>query len=222
MSQVELFERERATNYNQFVEAWIPNYQYFLDRLPNLLREATSKNLLVVGCGTGNEINRFTQASEHWDITGIDPSPDMLNQAHEKLHAYQNVTLVEGLVSDLDPAQKYGAATLLLVLHFLDDQGNKLSLLKDIAERLEPGALLVMLDITGDKKQIKQNLAILRLLLPNDLDDDQVTNRLNRIENELYPVSETRLADLCLEAGFESPLRFFQSAIYMGWLTRKN
>ena len=221
MNKVEIFENERATGYNQFVDTWIPNYHYFLDCLPKLLSETNHRNLLVVGCGTGNEIERFVQAPEQWQITGIDPSPEMIKQASEKLQTYHNVTLIKGVVSELDIEKKYSVATLLLVLHFLDDHGNKLNLLKDIAERLVPGAPFVLLDITGNKDQIKQNLKILRLLLPGSIDEKQVSNRLNRIENELFPVSEERLAQLCTEAGFEPPLRFFQSSIYMGWLTKK-
>ena len=221
MNKVEIFENERATGYNQFVETWIPNYHYFLDRLPRLLSEASPKDLLVIGCGTGNEIERFIQTTEHWKITGIDPSPEMIKQAHEKLRDCTNVELLEGLLTDLDIEKKYGAATLLLVLHFLDDDGNKLNLIKGIAERLVSGAPFVMLDITGDDSQIKQNLKILRLLLPDGLDDEQMNNRLNRIEKELHHISERRLSELCIESGFEPPLRFFQSAIYMGWLTKK-
>jgi tRNA (cmo5U34)-methyltransferase len=221
MNNVETFENERAAGYNQFVETWIPNYHYFLNRLPKLLSETNQKDLLVVGCGTGNEIERFVQTSEHWKITGIDPSPEMIKQASEKLQNYNNVALIEGLLADFDTEKKFGAATLLLVLHFLDDNGNKLNLLKDIAERLVSGAIFVMLDITGDKNQIRQNLKVLRYLLPDGLDEEQIDNRLNRIENELFSVSEQRLSELCTEAGFEPPLRFFQSSIYMGWLTRK-
>jgi len=221
MEKIEIFENERAAGYNQFVETWIPNYHYFLDRLPKLLRETNHRELLVVGCGTGNEIERFIRTPEHWEITGIDPSPQMIKQAREKLKNYGNIKLVEGLLTDLDVGKKYGAATLLLVLHFLDDDGSKLNLLKGIADRLVSGATLVMLDITGNKKQIKQNLKILRLLLPEGLDEEQIGNRLNRIENELHHVSENRLSELCTAAGFEQPLRFFQSSIYMGWLTKK-
>ena len=221
MNKVEIFENERATGYDQFVETWIPNYHYFLDRLPKLLRETYKKDLLVVGCGTGNEIERFVKASEQWTITGIDPSPDMIKQAKDKLQTYDNITLIESLVSKLDTEKKYSVATLLLVLHFLDDNGNKLNLLKDIADRLVSGATFVMLDITGDKNQIRQNLKVLKLLLPEGLDEEQINNRLNRIENELFAVSEQRLSELLQEAGFEAPIRFFQSSIYMGWLTKK-
>lgn len=221
MNQVELFENERAAGYNQFVETWIPNYHYFLDCLPKILRGIYKKDLLVVGCGTGNEIEKFIKTPERWTITGIDPSPEMIKQAKDKLQTCDNVRLIEGVVADLDIKKKYNVATLLLVLHFLEDNGSKLNLLKDIAERLVSGATFIMLDITGDKKQIQQNLIIIEQLLPEGLDEEQVNNRLKRIEHELFAVSEERLSALLEEAGFETPVRFFQSSIYMGWLTKK-
>ncbi|MEZ0451668.1 class I SAM-dependent methyltransferase [Sphingobacterium thalpophilum] len=221
MSKVELFENERALGYDQFVETWIPNYHIFLDQLPKLLRTAVSQQLLIVGCGTGNEIRRFVGVEPSWKITGVDPSPDMIRQATQKFHTYHHVTFFEGLVSDLESSNRYGAATLLLVLHFLEDNGDKLTLLRDIAARLLPQAPLVLLDITGDGDQIDANLKILRLLLPDGLEEAQIQHRMHRITHELKYVSEGRLSELCEEAGLEQPVRFFQSSIYVGWMTRK-
>ncbi|NBC67077.1 MAG: methyltransferase domain-containing protein [Bacteroidetes bacterium] len=221
MKKVEIFENERATRYNQFVENWIPNYHYFLDQLPKLLREADPKSLLVVGCGTGNEIDRFVEAPENWSITGVDPSPEMIQQAREKLNHLDDVTLIEGLITDLDQQQTFGAATLLLVLHFLADNGEKSEILKAIADRLRPGAPFVLLDITGNRNQIRDNLDVLKSLLPDDLDDETISYRLHRIEHELHHISEERLTEIVVEAGFEPPLRFFQSSIYVGWLMHK-
>lgn len=221
MSKVEIFEKERASNYNQFVEDWIPNYSYFMEKLPKLLSETDNKDLLVVGCGTGNEIVQFAKADQDWKITGVDPSPEMINQAKERLAKHENIELIKGLVSDLSQDRKYGAVTLLLILHFLEDNGEKLNLLRQIAQRLKTEAPLVMLGITGDQKQMKTNLKVLKQLLPNNLDKDLLQNRLQRIENDLHYVPEERLMELCQEAGFERPIRFFQTSIYMGWITWK-
>lgn len=221
MSKVEIFEKERASNYNQFVEDWIPNYSYFMEKLPKLLSDTDNKDLLVVGCGTGNEIVQFAKADQDWKITGVDPSPEMINQAKERLAKHENIELIEGLVSDLSQDRKYGAVTLLLILHFLEDNGEKLNLLRQIAQRLKTEAPLVMLGITGDQKQMKTNLKVLKQLLPNNLDKDLLQNRLQRIENDLHYVPEERLMELCQEAGFERPIRFFQTSIYMGWITWK-
>ncbi|WP_299156247.1 class I SAM-dependent methyltransferase [uncultured Tenacibaculum sp.] len=221
MEKVEVFENKRATGYNEFVGAWIPNYSYFLSKLPDLLSETKNKDLLVAGCGTGNEIVCFVKNSKQWSITGVDPSPEMIIQAKEKLKNYNNVNLIKGVVSDVEKTHKFGAATLLLVLHFMKDDGTKLSLLKSIAERLESNAPFVLLDITGTKKQLKDNLQVLKQLLPNNLTEEDINNRFYRIENELNAVSEERLSELLIEAGFEAPVRFFQTSIYMGWITKK-
>lgn len=221
MSKVEIFEKERASNYNQFVEDWIPNYSYFIEKLPKLLSETSNKDLLVVGCGTGNEIAQFAKVDQDWKITGVDPSPEMISQARERLTEYKNIELTGGLVSDLNPDKKFGAATLLLVLHFIEDNGEKLDILRQIAQRLEAGAPFIMLDITGNPEQMKINLQVLKQLLPDNLDGAQLESRLQRIEKDLHYVSEERLSVLFQEAGFERPVRFFQTSIYMGWITRK-
>lgn len=221
MNKIELFENERATDYNQFVQTWIPNYHHFLDHLPQLLRQTKIKELLAVGCGTGNEIERFVNTAEQWNITGIDPSYSMVQQAKEKFRKYNNINIIHGLVSDLPITKKYHVATLLLVLHFFEDNGDKLNLLKDIADRLSPKAPFVLLDISGNPQQISQNLHILELLLPDTVNPEQISQRLARIQNELYAISEERFSELLQEAGFEKPLRFFQSSIYMGWISKK-
>jgi tRNA (cmo5U34)-methyltransferase len=221
MDKVEIFENQRASNYNQFVETWIPNYDYFIHQLPKLFSPMLNHNLLVAGCGTGNEIEKFVQSSKEWNITGVDPSPQMLNQAKERFEKFKNVTLVEGVVSDLDSDKNFDATTLLLVLHFLKDNGEKLNLLKNISERMNLGASFVLLDITGTKKQIKKNIQILKSFLPSNLDENIVISRIERIENKLYYISERRLTELLLEVGFDEPLRFFQSSIYSGYITKK-
>jgi len=134
-----IFENGRASNYDQFVTAWIPNYHYFIDLLPTLLEDQLGDEMLVVGCGTGNEISSIIRKDPKWKITGVDPSPEMVSQAREKLSDYPNVTLVDGRVSDLPGNESFGSASLLLVLHFLPDDGAKLALLKDISSRMKSG-----------------------------------------------------------------------------------
>lgn len=221
MSDIATFENERATNYDSFVQTWIPNYQFFIELIPRLFKEVINENLLVVGCGTGNEIAAFKHSNPNWSITGVDPSPQMLSQARDKLKAYPGITLLDGVVSDLPDQRMYGAATLLLVLHFIKDDGSKLNLLLEIAKRLKAGSPLVILDITGDKQQIKNNLELLRYTIPEGLDTEQIELRMKRIQEDLEHVSEQRVIELLEQAGFEKPIRFFQSTIYLGWITTR-
>ena len=218
---VEIFEGDRASNYEMFVDAWIPNYSEFIDSVPKLLSGVRERNLLVAGCGTGNEILALGDQLSQWKVTGVDPSPEMLSQAREKLEDMDNVTLLGGQVRDLHMTEQFGAATLLLVLHFLKDDGSKLYLLAEIAKRMEVGAPFVMLDITGSTWQIKRNLEVLRNLVSNYIPPEEIKGRIERIEGELHYVTEERLTELFMQAGFERPVRFYQNTIYMGWYSRK-
>ncbi|WP_258098166.1 class I SAM-dependent methyltransferase [Marinoscillum pacificum] len=218
---VEIFEGDRASNYEMFVDAWIPNYREFIDSVPKLLSGVRERNLLVAGCGTGNEILALGDQLSQWKVTGVDPSPEMLSQAREKLEDMDNVTLLGGQVRDLHMTEQFGAATLLLVLHFLKDDGSKLYLLAEIAKRMEVAAPFVMLDITGSTWQIKRNLEVLRNLVSNYIPPEEIQGRIERIEGELHYVTEERLTELFMQAGFERPVRFYQNTIYMGWYSRK-
>lgn len=221
MEKFELFENERATAYDSFVKNWIPNYGTFLNMLPHLFNDTRNDKLLADGCGTGNEILVLKKNGYSGSIMGIDPSPEMIAQAMDKLKEYSDIVLKEVLVSQLTIDHQFNAATLILVLHFLKDDGEKLDLLRDISIRLEPKALLIMLDITGNDKEIKKNLEILRKLLPEDMGQDEISKRMDRIYHELQHVSEERIIELFIEAGFEEPTKFFQSTVYMGWMARK-
>lgn len=216
-----IFQDKRAVKYDQFVEDWIPNYHYFIDLIPTILKNYSSKQLLVVGSGTGNEMRSLLETNPHWNIIGVDPSPEMVELAREKLRDYASIQLIEGKVSDLPKQSRFDAATLCLVLHFLPDDGSKLQLLEDISNRLNPDAPLIILDITGSIEHIKQNLQLLKTMIPPEIEHSEVQGRLMRIEKELYHISEERLIELLRMSGFEDPVRFYQMSIYKGWLVRK-
>lgn len=222
MAHIEVFENEKAQNYEQFVDTWILGYRDFIENLPNVLSHTLNKKLLVAGCGTGNEMACFAKHDKNWVITGVDPSPQMLAQAKTQLADVDNVRLIQGVVNDLDSDEKYGAATLLLVLHFMQDNGEKLALLTQIAERLEANAPFVLLDITGNGQYLDDNLSVFYTLLASkQLPELELKSRIQRIKNELHAVSEQRIAELLVSAGFKPPVRFYQNTIYMGWLTAK-
>lgn len=195
-----------------------------MDLLPGILAEENrtgNYTWLAAGCGTGNEILSVLKSGYDWRVTGIDPSPEMINIARWKLSSYKNLLLIEGNVENLPVHQRFGAATLILVLHFLPDDGTKLSLLRSISSRLESRTPLVLVDIFGDSRMMKRNLNILKHMLPTTLDPTEVRQRLERIENEIHYLKEERLVELLMEAGFEKPHRFHQSTIYGGWVAKK-
>ncbi|MEM8999556.1 MAG: class I SAM-dependent methyltransferase [Bacteroidota bacterium] len=216
-----MFGGDRAANYDGFVQQWIPNYDYFMSIFPKLLTNANDKSLLAVGCGTGNELIALKEFDADWSILGVDPSTEMIHIAQQKLVAYKDIKFSIGVVSGLGEHLRFGAASLLLVLHFIKYPNEKLALLQEIRKRLHPGAPFIIMGIFGNREQLKGNLKVLELLLPDNLSEKEIEERLERITNALHRTTEEELEKLLVRAGFESPTRFFQTSIYSGWVTKK-
>lgn len=156
-----IFSGDRASGYDDFVLTYIPFYRNIMACLPALISQhvcSEKEPILVAGCGTGSELLELSSSWPSWELEGIDPSPEMVEQARKKLNGYANVRLINGYVSDLPAEAHYRAATLLLVLHFIPDDGAKLRLLRNLAARMLPGAPLVLTDIFGTTSELAFNL----------------------------------------------------------------
>lgn len=219
--EVEYFEGNRAERYDNFIPLVIPTYNQLLEYLPKMARAqqpyGQRAKLLIAGCGTGNEVVAFAKESAAWDITACDPSPAMIDIATKKLCEYPNVHLVASTVADIPSQEKFDAATLILVLHFLTDDGAKAELLKSIAHRLKDGAPFFLVDICGTEKEIADNLPILRALLPMEWSSEKIEEVLHNIQHNIHYTSEPRLEELLAEAGFENRVRFHQATVYKAW-----
>ncbi|NIJ52827.1 class I SAM-dependent methyltransferase [Dyadobacter arcticus] len=228
MKTVEIFEGPRAQTYDQSIRIWCPEYDSIQGLLPSLLGyhlgTSETKNVLVVGSGTGAEMVNLLQFTQAWKITGVDPSPEMVAQASEKLKSFpeNQCKLITGTVDDLPLEENWDAALSILVFHFLPDDGSKLHLLKSIAQRLKKGALLVFVDIFGAGESFIYNLSLLKaLLLSKGFESQLVEGGIEHIKKSLFPISQERLAELIKEAGFGKLHIFMQSLIFGGWIATK-
>ncbi|MGL4647858.1 MAG: class I SAM-dependent methyltransferase, partial [Caldilineaceae bacterium] len=100
-------------------------------------------DVLVVGAGGGMELCELGALQPGWRLTGVDPSPLMIEIARDRVARHDlssRVTLVQGTTGALPPDARFDAATCLMVMHMLPDTGAKEALLGPIAGRLKPGA----------------------------------------------------------------------------------
>src|SRR5262245_51347317 len=146
---------ERAASYDDDVRAAIPGYELLHETAAALLHNALSERarLLLVGVGTGEEILRLAPGHPGWRFTAVDPASTMLDVARTKVDTAALNDRVEfrvGGVDDVPATEQFDAATLILVQHFLPDDGSKLAMLRAIADRLEPGGLLFLANMHGD------------------------------------------------------------------------
>ena len=141
---------ERVKHYVEIgPPAFAPGHGGMLQMTGVLLGEAMPAygRLLVVGAGGGLEIGYLASVEAHWSFVGVDPASAMLDLARAVAGpaAGDRMTLIEGTVFDA-PLGPFDAATCILVLGLIADDGSKLSTLEEVRRRLKPGAPFILVD----------------------------------------------------------------------------
>ncbi|AFZ18772.1 methylase involved in ubiquinone/menaquinone biosynthesis [Allocoleopsis franciscana PCC 7113] len=215
----------QVTDYDIVVRQSIPGYDALLSMVTALLQlELTdTADILIVGAGGGNEISVLGQAHPTWQFTGVDPSEKMLAVAQSKVESLNlgnRVALHNGFVQEL-PLHQFSAATSLLVMHFLPDDGTKLDYLQAIASRLQPGSPFLLVDFQGDK----QSESFKRLVdgwqqraRTAGMEPQRLTELANGIWQHLHCIPEERTLELLAQAKFKNVVRFYTGFIFTGWL----
>ena len=124
------FNRDRATQYDLDIRKAIPGYEALHGMAQSLLETnlSPSARLLIVGSGTGMELVNYCQENPQWSLIGVDPAQEMMAIAKQELgHKgfLERVNLHTGYVNTLPETELMDAATLMLVMHFIPDDGSK-------------------------------------------------------------------------------------------------
>ncbi len=179
-------------------------------------RVPESGRVLVVGAGGGLEVRALAEGWPGWRFEGVDPSREMLGLARETLgELVSRVELVEGYVDDAG-AGPFDGAVCLLVLHFLKRE-ERLRTLRAIAERLEPGAPLVVMhhSFEADGPWLRRYA---RYQKASGIPVEQSTKMAEVIAERLPALSPAEDEALLREAGFESVEMFYAAFSFRGWV----
>lgn len=224
------FHASRAKRYDDTIRRVIPGYETLHAMAALLLASEcpAEGTLLLVGTGTGAELASLGPAQPDWSFVACDPSAGMLAVAEERAQALGmsgRVRFHACTTDDLSP--EYGlfaAATCLLVLHFVPDDGSKLAVLKSIAARLPAGAPFVFADMYEDPTAPRYR----RLLTAwaqwqrgQGIPEAEIAKGLAHVEKDIHFVPETRLAELLDQAGFTAPERFFGAFLFGGYICHR-
>lgn len=219
-----------VNEYDNMVQRAIPGYEVMHTMALSFLRSRLPKkaNLLIIGAGTGAELVKFGNSNPEWQFLGLDPSSNMLAIAQDKIQHYgltQQVQLFTGFTQDLPYTPVYHAATCILVMHFIPDDGSKLALLQSIAQRLESSAPLILVDVFGEKgtPEFEQMVAIMQVYWQEMGMNPQTSLKLLETAYKgVYPIPESRVWELLQQAGFSNMMRFYTGLWVGGWIATKN
>ena len=223
------FDENRAKTYETKIKRIVPGYEVMHDLSLNLLNYSlpSNANILVVGAGTGQEVLSYSLANPTWQVTGVDPTEKMLSVAIErakKQDLSDRLSLKLGHVKDLSTGQNFDAATSILVMQFIPDDGLKKDYLTEISSRLKPDSKFIIIDLVGDKSSQEFSMFLstweARQLLMGE-DKDEVKKDFEHVRRDLQFITETRMNDLLEEVGFHKIHKFFQSYLFSGWVAEK-
>ncbi|CAN5622419.1 class I SAM-dependent methyltransferase [soil metagenome] len=232
MTNGERFDEERAGKYDAWTRKTIPGYEALHDMAMFFIKTGMENapetpRLLIAGSGTGMELSYFAERNPKWTFTGADPSREMTAIAKRRLEERglsERAEIHTGFVHDLPESEPYDAATLILVMHFLPDDGEKLALLESISARMKPDSPFILADLHADKnspkfprfmetKKARQSAT--------GMSEEDLEKWFDDLHANIHFVPEERILELLGEAGFKDVERFYNAILFGGWVARK-
>jgi tRNA (cmo5U34)-methyltransferase len=213
-----------VAGYDQHIRKLIPAYalMHAQVRAALTLHLPASAHLLIVGCGTGYEVQYLLESFPNLAITAVDPSQNMLQQAQQNIQALagaNRVRFVHGTTADLDPTLQFDAALSLLVAHFIP-VAEKLDSFREIYRHLKPHALLMTYDmfLPNNENELKllQNLCI-----EQGLTYRQTEQMLARLDSDFCLITVSSQREILQQAGFQNIDTYLQVINYFGFLATK-
>lgn len=222
------FNNTLANEYEKGIRRTLPSYDAMLRLIQTFYHSTLPEKakILIVGAGSGNEILQLAEGRPFWSFTGIDPSESMLKIAKERLKSLTNrMSFHQGTILDTQlSTENYDAASLVLVLHFIQDYEDKLSTLKEIAKHLKPGAPFVLVSKYGEPGSIETELQFdlwrSYWLQHTKLSVSDVAEMEKSIRSLSF-MREEDIVTLLQKAGFIKPSRFFATTLFGGWVCFK-
>ena len=177
--------------------------------------------LLIVGAGGGLETRYLAGIEPSWHFIGVDPARAMLDLARAVAGpaAGERLTLVEGTVTDA-PGGPFDAATCILVLGLVPDDGSKLALLQETRCRLRPGAPFILVDQCIDRAapEVERRLSrYAAYAFRSGLGADTVANARTALAALDSVVPDRRNEELLQEVGFHDAEVFYLAMAWRGW-----
>lgn len=221
------YDQEWAENYARLASASIPGrdglYQLCSAYFSNLPDAA---NILVVGCGTGEELIKLAQTLPTASFEAIDPAEPMLALCRERLGSAgltNRVTLHATTLDHFQSQSSYHAATTILVSQHIQPDEQAQAFFTDIATRLRPSGLLFSADLHFQDGVLQESLTNLwqNNVMQAGIDASTTSAMLNQIVSVIQPRPAHMLEGFLENAGFSDIFMPFRSLMYGAWVARK-
>jgi tRNA (cmo5U34)-methyltransferase len=204
--------------------AFMPGHSGVLQMAGVLIAERTPADgrVLVVGAGGGLDTRALAESHPGWHFVGVDPSMNMLELARHVLGPTfsERVELIEGVVDDASLGP-FDAATCILVLDLIPDNGAKLKALSEVRRRLRPGAPFILVDQCLDRSAVDFELRLDRYeayARASGVDAQTTASAREQLRTNPALVPASRNEQLLSQAGFSGVEVFYVGMAWRGWV----
>jgi ubiquinone/menaquinone biosynthesis C-methylase UbiE len=170
----------------QLFDHWAPSYDWLLPsvfyqaihlRLLEYVQLSESAPILDIGCGTGRLLNRLAQTYPQIQGTGLDLSPEMLEQARSSNRYGDRLRFVRGVshTLPLEDEQFEAAFSTISFLHYPDP----LRVLQEIYRVLQPQGRFYLVDYTTPFGTLFPQLPAARMQFYGAQDREQMGEQSN-------------------------------------------
>lgn len=144
-----------AEEYARLAPVYDRRYSAYLQRshdaVLDLLGATAGGTLLDAGCGTGRLLGEVARHAPALQLHGFDRSPEMLDQARQRLGAGRSLGLADSAALPLAD-ESFDFVVSASSLHY---QVDKLAALREFHRVLKPGGRLLLTDWDGDALTIR-------------------------------------------------------------------
>ncbi len=222
------FDDSLAAEYDRKIRLFCPSYDALHQMIaPWFQRLPDSSGFLSAGCGAGAEIVGLGRRFPSWRFVGVDVSSAMLDASRRRIAEVgmaDRTSFFNGRLQDYRSPEPFDGASSVFVAHFIKGRDEKLSYFQSVATQLKPGGIFVLADLFGDRSTPEFARLFDAWLLSyasHGVGAEQLARDRAHIERDLDFVPEAELLALLSEAGFLSPVRFYQTFLFGGWAATK-
>ncbi len=223
------FDESLAEKYDRRIRLFCSSYDALHQMIvPWLQGLPEGSTILSAGAGTGAEIVTLGTCFPSWHFVAVDVSADMLGACRQKTteaKMAERVSFVNGRLQEYQSSVLFDAATSIFVAHFIKGRDEKLAYFRSIAANLKIGGLLILADLFGDKSSPEFASLLNAWLLSyasHGVSAEELIQDRTHVERDVAFIPESELAVLLRKAGFSSPLRFYQTYLFGGWVATRD
>jgi tRNA (cmo5U34)-methyltransferase len=223
------FGENLAAKYDRRIRRFCPSYDALHHMIaPWLQQLPENADFLSAGAGVGAEIVTLAERFPFWRFAAVDVSPEMIGACRHRLAEAgmtDRVDFFHGRLQDYRSPASFHAASSIFVAHFIKGRKEKLDYFSSIAANLEPGGLLVVADLFGDRNSFEFARLLNAWLLSyasHGISAEELALDRAHVEKDVDFIPESDLLSILKDAGFESPLKFYQTYLFGGWVVAKS